>query len=279
MNFFTSHSKQYKNDKVICLEDKYTIIGPKVFEGFSVEYLIFANTTKIIKNRAFSGMGKCLVYLPESIEEIEDGAFDDMNTQSVFYCAQDSYAEFICNDYGLNVNNNTQEIFDLVKKYNHAQELAKREKERKEKEQREKEQREKEQREREQREQKEKEEKENDQNVKVYLFDDASGESITYRKFSELTASEKASVVNGSLYIHRKKMSVVYLSKQQYQDLFVQNKKTNTVECPFCHKRVMQTDMYCPYCGRKVKNMSVCKRCGEPYEKGDKFCSTCGLKL
>ena len=34
MKFFKCHSQKMKDDKVICLQDKFTDIGPDVFDGF-----------------------------------------------------------------------------------------------------------------------------------------------------------------------------------------------------------------------------------------------------
>ena len=71
MKFFKCHSQKMKDDKVICLQDKFTDIGPDVFDGFCVEYIILADTTQVIRNYAFSGIGKCCIYLPKAIREIE----------------------------------------------------------------------------------------------------------------------------------------------------------------------------------------------------------------
>lgn len=64
MKFFKCHSQKMKDDKVICLQDKFTDIGPDVFDGFCVEYIILANTTKVIRNYAFSGIGSVAFICP-----------------------------------------------------------------------------------------------------------------------------------------------------------------------------------------------------------------------
>ena len=114
MKFFKCHSQKMKNEKIICLEDKYTDIGPDVFDGFEVEYIILADTTKIIRDYAFSGLGKCSVYLPKSVSEIEPLAFENTNPLVTFYCSNGSYAAKICNNNNLTVNYNINEIFEIV---------------------------------------------------------------------------------------------------------------------------------------------------------------------
>lgn len=52
-----------------------------------------------------------------------------------------------------------------------------------------------------------------------------------------------------------------------------------TVEaaCPHCHTDLPagRRVIYCPFCGRQVQE-SKCPRCGNPLERGWKFCVTCG---
>lgn len=114
MKFFKCHSQKMKGDKVICLQEKFTDIGPDVFDGLCAEYIAFADTTKIIRNYAFSGMGKCCVYLPKSIEEIEPLAFENMNPSVTFYCGEGSVAEQVCIEHGLKINYDIDEMFKLI---------------------------------------------------------------------------------------------------------------------------------------------------------------------
>ena len=114
MKFFKCHSQKLKDDKVICLQDKFTDIGPDVFDGFCVEYIVLADTTKAIRNYAFAGTGKCCIYLPKSITEIEPFAFENISSETVFYCVKGSYAEEVCLENKLTINYDTSEIHRLV---------------------------------------------------------------------------------------------------------------------------------------------------------------------
>ncbi|MBE7036596.1 MAG: hypothetical protein E7403_04820 [Ruminococcaceae bacterium] len=122
MKFFKCHSQKMKDDKLICLQDKFTDIGPDVFDGFAVENLILANTTLVIRDYAFSGLGKCNIYLPKSIREIEPYAFENIHAETVFYCVPGSFAEKTCLQYDLQVNNDTAKLFELVEQQKKAEE-------------------------------------------------------------------------------------------------------------------------------------------------------------
>lgn len=354
MKFFKCHSQKMKDDKVICLQDKFTDIGPDVFDGFCVEYIVLADTTKAIRNYAFAGTGKCCIYLPKSITEIEPFAFENISSETVFYCVKGSYAEEVCLENKLTINYDTSEIHRLVeeqkKQFEEQRQLAeaqrkaaeekriKEEKEKAEKERLEKEKAEKERKAEEERkkeaerkaeeerkkkaaeelkkeaERKEKEAKEAElakqedekkRKIKKFLYDDRNGEKIDSVNFDDLTEEEKTQIEDEALHIHclyidnapRKYV----ITKSQYKALISskrkaeEEKKSQTPapeqkeapapktpekpKCPFCKGELLESDMFCPYCGRKVKNMKICGHCGEPNDVGDNFCSNCGSKM
>jgi len=391
MKFFKCHSQKMKDDKVICLQDKFTDIGPDVFDGFCVEYIILADTTQVIRNYAFSGIGKCSIYLPKTISEIEPMAFENMNPDTTFYCTKGSYAEQICIEHGLIINYDTAEIYRLVDEQKKLVEEQKKlvedqkrlveeqkrlveEQKRLLEEQRLKEEQEKAERARLELEAKKEEERrraeeeaqnrkvkvfvyddlkgersdlvkfddlpdagkaqvvneeiyihcvyvnnkeknsfiskiqyeelvsnakqaEIDQkasanvqleNVKIFSFDDASGEKIQQIKYTELPESWKSHVINGEVYIHKTirdgQKKSIYKTKQEYERIKSEaastEKKVKVLNvCPFCKNELLESDMFCPFCGRKVKNIKICSQCGEPNDKDDNFCSNCGTKM
>lgn len=416
MKFFKCHSQKMKNDKVICLQEKFTDIGPDVFDGFCVEYIILADTTHTIRNYAFSGIGKCNIYLPKSISEIEPLAFENINPNTVFYCAKGSYAEQICSEHGLTIKYDTAEIYRLVDEQKRLVEEQKQlvedqkrlveeqkrlveEQKRILAEQQLKEKQEKLENEKIELAIKESEKLKNEENeieeiekykyiskiisilkqvealkaederkrkIKVYIFDDLKGERSDLLNYDDLPEGGKAQVKNEEIFIHCKyvdnKTNNSFISKEEYAILakkpsvskklntdsdenitvfifddadgekkqvmkktdFPQNainkvvngevfiyrtldgsKKTSTFIsknefeeikknshtekdlsktkakniCPFCKKDLLEGDTFCPYCGRKVKNIKICNQCGEPNDKEDNFCSNCGSKI
>lgn len=398
MKFFKCHSQKMKDDKVICLQDKFTDIGPDVFSGFAVEYIILADTTKILRNYAFSGLGKCNIYLPKTIEEIEPLAFENIDVDTTFFCVKGSYADQICTEYGLIINYDTREIFNLVEEQKKLVEEQKQlvaeqqrlveeqkriveEQKRMLEEQRRKEEEEKAKKEAEEKAEAERKKKEaelaekkkqeqieleakNNRKVKVYVYDDKKGERSDFVKYEDLPDEAKLCVADDELFIHCKyinnKESNSFISKKQYYLIFhpesngddlsntsksmqtvklftydtqngekvkvikmsdfpeqgkkhivngevyivkkivdgqiksfyvpkseynktkndaVQKTVTQTNVCPFCKKDLLESDMFCPYCGRKVKNIKICNQCGEPNELEDNFCSNCGSKM
>ena len=126
------------------------------------------------------------------------------------------------------------------------------------------------------------------ENVKIFSFDDASGEKIQQIKYTELPESWKSHVINGEVYIHKTikdgQKKSIYKTKQEYER--IKSEATSTEKkvkvlnvCPFCKNELLESDMFCPFCGRKVKNIKICSQCGEPNDKDDKFCSNCGTKM
>lgn len=368
MKFFKCHSQKMKEDKVICLQNKFTDIGPDVFDGFNVEYIVLADTTKAIRNYAFSGTGKCCIYLPKAIEEIEPLAFENISPETVFFCVRGSYASIICAQHGLNINNNVNEIFSLVeeqkrliaeqKQIAEEQKRIMEEQKRMLEEQRKmlEEQRRKEEEERQnalraQREleakieaekiamqklaleeerkaleaqrqamlkqkeenekilKQEKEEPKQEQNsaqkdkeINIYIFDKSKGAKNNSMMFSQLSATEKENVTEeGALYIYREfvkgSRKDTYITEKEYLD-FVngltaemaskndnasKNNKTTpkprTRICPFCSEALLDSDVFCAYCGKKVQDIKFCSECGEVNDISDNFCCNCGIKF
>lgn len=334
MKFFKCHSQKMKDDKVICVQDKFTDIGPDVFDGFSVEYIILSDRTQIIRNYAFSGIGKCCIYLPKAISEIEPLAFENMNCNTTFYCVKGSYAEQRCIEHGLIVNYDIDEIYRLVdeqkrlveeqKKLVEDQKRLVEEQKRLVEEQKrilEEQQLKKQQNVAEAEDEIEEhklEECKTDENAKcecmldlisalkqveaykknelkkrritVYVFDDVNGEKSDVVSFDDLSEEEKPQVIDEEIYIHKttvngqEKSSVV--SKSEYEELKKQLQvDEENVEikslctCMFCKEEILESDLFCPFCGRKVKNIKFCGHCGEASDEDDNFCAVCGAKL
>lgn len=391
MKFFKCHSQKMKDDKVICLQDKFTDIGPDVFDGFCVEYIILADTTQVIRNYAFSGIGKCCIYLPKSINEIEPMAFENINPDTIFYCTKGSYAEQICVEHGLTINYDNSEIYRLVDEQKKLVEEQKKlvedqkrlveeqkriveEQKRLLEEQRIKEEKKKAERERLELEAKKEEERKKTEeesknrkikvfvyddlkgernaivkftdlpdagksrivneeiyihcvyvnnkeknsfiskiqfeelvstakqteieqklqvntqleNVKIISFDDADGEKIQEMKFADLPVSWKDHVINGEIYLYKTlkdgQKKSFYKTKQEYESIKkeaapTEKKISINHKCPFCKNELLESDIFCPFCGRKVKNIKICKQCGEPNDMNDNFCYNCGSKM
>ncbi len=331
MKFFKCHSQKMKDDKVICLQDKFTDIGPDVFSGFAVEYIILADTTKVLRNYAFAGLGKCNIYLPKAIEEIEPLAFENIDANTTFFCVKGSYADQKCIEYGLIINYDTREIFNLVEEQKQlvekqkelvaeqerlvaeqkrlveeqkqmlAEQKRKEEEEKARKEAEEKAEAERKKKEAELAEKKKQEqielEAKKNRKVKVYVYDDIKGERSDLLTYEDLPDEAKLCVADNELYIHCKyinnKESNSFVSKKQYYLQFhpeLNGEKTSNAStvtktavqanaCPFCKKDLLESDMFCPYCGRKVKNIKICNQCGEPNDLEDNFCSNCGSKM
>jgi len=351
MKFFKCHSQKMKDDKIICLQDKFTDIGPDVFDGFLAEYIVFADTTKVIRNYAFSGVGKCHIYLPKAIEEIEPMAFENMSPATVFYCVKDSYAEKTCIEYGYNVSNDIDSIMDIAKEQKRieneqrksmeeqqriaeeqrfqeeqraleeqkrqeeqrlleeqkrqeeerriAEENARLEEEKRKAEQEALEKRLAEERLAEERRQtEERAKKEEDERVReeilepdtvrVFIFDQKSGETTKVVDYNNLPEDGKRHIVEGEIYIFSDYDSnykkTVFLDKEEYEKrkqkaLQPEEESTKVAICPFCAKEILEDDKFCPYCGQKVYHVKVCNACGNVNLPDDKFCFNCGADI
>lgn len=306
MKFFKCHSQKMKNDKVICLQDKFTDIGPDVFSGFAAEYIILADTTKTVRSYAFSGLGKCSIYLPEAIEEIEPLAFENIASDTTFFCKKGSCAERVCIEHGMTVSYDISKIFSLaeeqrklveeqkqlvceqqrlVEEHKRLIEEQKRmleEQNRKEEEKRAESHAEEEQRKKPESEALSK----SDETVKLFVYDEENGEKIKSVKSAEFPEKGKSHIVNGEVYIVKTmvngKTKSRFVSKIEYDQIKTgEAKKTagGADICLFCGKSLLKSDRFCQYCGKKVKNIKICSRCGEPNEADDNFCSNCGLKI
>lgn len=306
MKFFKCHSQKMKNDKVICIQDKFTDIGPDVFSGFAAEYIILSDTTKAVRNYAFSGLGKCSIYLPEAIEEIEPSAFENIASDTTFFCVKGSYAEKICIEHGLIISNDVNEIFNLAEEQRKLVEEQKqlvREQQRlveehkrlieeqksilEEQKRKEEEERAVKRTEAEERKQTaSKAESESDETVKLFVYDERNGEKIKVVKSAEFPEKGKSHIADGEVYIVKTvingKIRSRFASKSEYNQIKSGEEKKTADKvglCLFCKKMILKSDSFCPYCGKKVKNIKICSRCGESNESDDNFCSNCGLKI
>ena len=117
MKFFKCHSKKLLENKVLIVHDKFTDIGPDVFQGCTSEAVKLGSQTRVIRNYAFSGIKNCSVLLPETIEEIESLAFDGLGSDVIFFCKENSYAHNYCTQYGLNVSFDCDKINIMAEEF------------------------------------------------------------------------------------------------------------------------------------------------------------------
>ena len=261
MKFFKCHSQKMKDDKIICMQDKFTDIGPDVFDGFAAEYIIFADTTVAIRNYAFSGLGKCNIYMPKSISEVEPYAFENIDPNTVFYCARGSYAEKICTENQLNIDNDTRKIFDVVQEYKKQEEEQQRQIE---------EQRKKEEEEQARRRAELMAKQQAEQKAKLEAEQKAKQQAEQKAK----QQAEQKAKQQAQQPAQQKQPPQPQVAQNQPQ-----NQTSNMNKCMFCLKDLTEEVRFCPYCGRKLVDIKICSNCGEPNELDDNFCTNCGTKI
>ena len=125
--------------------------------------------------------------------------------------------------------------------------------------------------------------------IDIFVFDDLKGDSKTSISEFDFPKSAMNNVVDGKVYMHctyvNNKANNKFISKTEYDTLVKSSGKVNIPEnqnkinCIFCSKAVNESDVFCPYCGRRIKNIKKCVKCGEFNDMTNNFCYKCGEKM